>query len=180
MASGPEGIAALGHPGDGRRRGRNEAMEASDISVIVGKEIAPEELAALFGSVGWGEASDGSSEPIRQSLASYPFIAHARDQAGRLVGYASAFSDGAFSTFLGELVVHPEAQRLGVGRKLLAAVEAYAGGVPIYVKTFDDQAEFFRKQGYRTASRPMSILFKVKRTRKDHRPPAAGGEADPV
>src|SRR5512135_1957311 len=70
---------------------RGESMEGSGIGVTVGKEIAPEELAALFGSVGWGEARSYSMDVILLSLASYPFIAHARDQGGRLVGYVSAF-----------------------------------------------------------------------------------------
>jgi len=41
---------------------------------------------------------------VRRSAAAYPFIAYARDPEGRLAGYITAFSDGAFSTFIGDLI----------------------------------------------------------------------------
>ena len=108
-------------------------------------------------SVNWG--SGYSEESVRRSLASYPFIAHARANSGALVGYVSAFSDGAFTTMLGELVVHPESQRKGVGRALLSAVERNYAGVPVYVKPLGLASLFFTACGYREPSVAMQVLF---------------------
>lgn len=109
-------------------------------------------------SVGWG--SDYPEEIVRRSLAAYPFVAYARSESGVLWGYVSAFSDRAFSTMLGELVVHPAAQRKGIGHALLSAVENEFTGVPVYVKPLGDASHFFAACGYRTPAIEMKILFK--------------------
>lgn len=135
-------------------------MANRDIEIVSDRNVAPGEFAELMASVGAGKAEDYSPAAIRRSLVAYPFVAHARDASGRLVGYVSAFCDGAFSTFVGEIAVDPRVQRRGIGRKLLGAVEKYAGGVPVYVLPFADHEEVFLKMGYRRARRPSSVLFK--------------------
>ncbi len=109
-------------------------------------------------SVGWG--SDYSEELVHRSLAAYPFVAHARSESGVLWGYVSAFSDRAFSTMLGELVVHPEAQRKGIGHALLSTVENEFTGVPVYVKPLGEAKHFFAACGYRAPAIEMQVLFK--------------------
>jgi GNAT superfamily N-acetyltransferase len=135
-------------------------MTASRVDIVPSKDIAPEEFAALMAAVGWGDEADYSTVVIQRSLAAYPFIAHARDAKGTLVGYVSAFSDGAFSAFVGELVVDPRVQRQGIGRRLMQAVEGYANGVPVYVHPFVDQEDIFIRLGYGRAQRQASVLFK--------------------
>ncbi len=129
-------------------------------AVRVDKEVTAVEVIGLMAAVGWGVASAYDETSVARSIAAYPFVAHARDGVGRLIGYATAFSDGAFSVFIGELVVHPSARRRGVGSRLLAAIDRYAAGVPIYATPFADGEGFFLRRGYRRAQRPMSVLFK--------------------
>ena len=136
-------------------------MQGEQFAIRVDKEIGPRELAELMGSVGWGDPEGYDEDVIRRSLASYPFVAHARDSAGRLMGYISAFSDGAFSTFIGELVVRPEVQHQGIGTELLSAVEHQYPGVPIYAHSFADNEPFFAERGYRAGRRRQSVLFKI-------------------
>ncbi|MBI2923070.1 MAG: GNAT family N-acetyltransferase [Planctomycetes bacterium] len=135
-------------------------MPAPAIRIVLDKSVTPAEFATLMAAVGAGKAEDYSIPAIERSLAAYPFVAHARDAAGRLVGYVSAFCDGAFSTFVGEIAVHPDRQRQGIGRQLLQAVETYANGVPVYVNPFADHEEAFLRIGYRRARRPSTVLFK--------------------
>jgi GNAT superfamily N-acetyltransferase len=139
---------------------KNKDMTSEQIDIVVGKDITPVEFAALMASVGAGEEAAYFPEVVQRSLAAYPFVAHARRSDGTLVGYVSAFSDGAFSTFVGELAVHPTIQRRGVGRRLMQAVETYANGVPVYVNLFREEETFFGKLGYRPSQRAMSVLFK--------------------
>jgi GNAT superfamily N-acetyltransferase len=127
-------------------------------TIHIDKNISAVEYSALMGAVGWG--SGYSEEIVRRSLNAYPFVAHARSPSGMLVGYVSAFSDRAFSTMLGELVVHPEAQRKGIGRSLLSAVESEFPSVPIYVKPLGPAKHFFLACGYRAPAVEMQVLFK--------------------
>lgn len=133
----------------------------AQVEIHCTKNVSIAEFSYLMAAVGWGNTSDYDATSVSRSLDSYPFIAHARSSDGVLVGYVSAFSDGAFSTFIGEVVVHPEYQSVGVGSMLLAAVEAEYRGVPVYAKPFRDQEGFFLRNGYRQAARPMSVLFKA-------------------
>jgi len=119
--------------------------------------VAPDELSELFRTVGWG------SDPVHvlaKSLRAYPCIVCARDAYGQLIGYVSAFSDGALSTMLGELVVHPNHRRRGVATTLLRAVEEQYPGVPIYVKALGDAKHFFLACGYQVPRAEMTVLFK--------------------
>lgn len=122
------------------------------------KQIAAREYSLLMESVGWG--SDYSDQLVSRSIAAYPFVAHARSETAALLGYVSAFSDRAFSTLIGELVVHPEVGKEGIGRALLTAVEQEFPGVPVYVKPFDTALGFFLACGYRAPAREMRVLFK--------------------
>jgi GNAT superfamily N-acetyltransferase len=126
--------------------------------IFINKEVSTQEFSSLMESVGWG--SDYSEELVQRSLAAYPFVAHARSDSGVLWGYVSAFSDRAFSTMLGELSVHPEAQRKGIGRALLSAVETEFTGVPVYVKPLGEAKHFFVACGYRVPAIEMQVLFK--------------------
>ncbi len=132
-----------------------------EFQIEASKDIRPGEFALLMEAVGYGRAGHYAADHIERSLAAYPFVAHARDIDGRLVGYVSAFSDGAFSTFIGELVVHPAAQRRGVGTALLEAVEAHFAGVPVFIHPFVDVQAFYMARGYRVPARPMAALSKV-------------------
>ncbi len=122
------------------------------------KKIAPEELADLFSSVGWGDETDCCPDLFVRSIVAYPLVAHCRDDKGLLIGYVSAFTDGAFTAFVGELVVRPEYQRMGIGSALISIVVERSRGVPIYGMTFDDTREFFLRNGFSTPKRAVSVL----------------------
>lgn len=130
------------------------------IRIAQDRYVSPTEFADLMAAIGWGDVATYDLTAVQRSISSYPFIATARVDDGSLVGYVSAFSDGAFSVFLGELVVHPAFQRQGVGTQLLQAVESHYAGVPVYVKPFIEQQGFFERNGYSLPSRSMTVLSK--------------------
>lgn len=122
------------------------------------RTVTWQEFAALMSSVGWGNGCDEAS--FLRSSRAYPLIVNARADNGALLGYVSAFSDGAFTTMLGELVVRPDAQGAGIGRALMSAVEAAFPGVPVYVKALGEARRFFEACGYRRPGVEMTVLFK--------------------
>jgi GNAT superfamily N-acetyltransferase len=135
-------------------------MVKNNLQVFTDKNIEPTEFANLMASVGWGTESAYDNQAIERSLSAYPFIAHCRDSAGLLIGYVSAFSDGAFSTFVGELVVRPEFQHNGIGTELLRLVVERYSGIPVYATPFEDGQEFFLERGFRVPKRAMSVVSK--------------------
>ena len=60
---------------------------------------------------------------IARMYAGSPVVITARDE-GRLVGILRGWTDGAFDGYVCDLAVHPEYQRAGIGRELLARCEA--------------------------------------------------------
>lgn len=122
------------------------------------RTVTWQEFAALMASVGWGDGYDEIS--FLRSSGAYPLVVHARSDEGVLLGYVSAFSDGVFTTMLGELVVRPDAQGSGIGRALIGAVEAAFPGTPVYVKALEEATRFFEACGYRRPSREMTVMFK--------------------
>jgi GNAT superfamily N-acetyltransferase len=128
-----------------------------NVQISQDKSVSSVEFGQLMEAVGWG--TDYTDALVQRSLAAYPFIAHARASNGDMVGYVSAFSDGAFSTMLGELVVHPQWQRQGIGRALLQAVEKRYPHVPVYAQPIGIASEFFSACGYRCPSSPVQAMF---------------------
>jgi GNAT superfamily N-acetyltransferase len=131
------------------------------IHVETDRSFSPDEYAELMAAVHWGEASDYTAVSVTAALQAYHFVGHVRDEAGMLVGYLCAFSDGVFATFIGELVVHPSARGNGVGAALLEAVESGWPGVPVFALGFRDARAFFQRQGYSHPPRPMEVLTKL-------------------
>jgi len=133
-------------------------IEMSSFEIFTDRNIAAGELANLMVSVGWGTENDYDAKAIERSLSAYPIIAYCRDSSGLLIGYVSAFTDGAFSTFIGELAVRPTYQRRGIGSALLALVTEKCRGVPIYATPFEDAETFFLDRGFRVPKRLMSVV----------------------
>ncbi len=96
-------------------------MRNNGIHIKSGKDILPQELADLMKST--GQSRFYSENDIEKAIEAYPLTIQARNKAGRLIAYLSAFSDGVFSTVISKLLVHPDYQRLGTGATLLKQVE---------------------------------------------------------
>lgn len=115
------------------------------------------ELAQRLELAGWGV---NALDELESSIAAYTETVCARAFDGLLVGYVSVFSDGVFTTMFGEVVVHPEFQRQGIGRAVFQAVERRFPRTPMYVKTLGESQAFFEALGFKSSTQPLSIWFK--------------------
>jgi GNAT superfamily N-acetyltransferase len=107
---------------------------------------------ALFREIGMTRIADDAPPTVEQ-LAAAPAVLVAVDGDGELVGYARIeVVDG--QTHLGQLSVHPDHGRQGIGTALLDAVADWArerGDMGITLTTFRDvpfNAPLYRKRGY--------------------------------
>lgn len=123
------------------------------------RTVTASEFADLTDAAGWSGNEDAAA--FQRSYAAYPLVVHARDADGRIVGYVSAFSDGAYSTMLGEVLVRRDAQGHGIGRAMMERVEQEWPGVPVYVKAMGDATHFFQACGYKKPRVEMTVLFKL-------------------
>lgn len=84
-----------------------------------------EELTELYGSVGWS-AYTKTPERLIPMLEGSRYLYTAREATtegmGRLIGLVRAVGDGQSIAYIQDLLVHPHAQRQGVGSALLKRV----------------------------------------------------------
>jgi len=116
-----------------------------------------QEVHELFLAVGWVAER---VQTIRKSLSAYPCKICARNAEGALVGYCSVFSDEVMTTMLGELIVHPQHRRAGVGAGLVRSVETRHPNAPIYIKALGESRHFYAKLGFKTPRAEMTVMFK--------------------
>jgi GNAT superfamily N-acetyltransferase len=132
-------------PSKYRRRVTSEAVIIEELALV---DIG--EVAALYRSVGWTVYADDPVDLEAALLGSSRVVTARRD--GRLVGLARVISDGASICYLQDVLVHPDAQREGVGRRLVQAVLEPYGAVRQKVLLTDDeprQRAFYESLGYR-------------------------------
>lgn len=93
--------------------------------LTTGEIPGDDELRELYDSVGWSTYT-GDIPTLRRGLEGSARVVTGRD-AGVLVGMARIVSDGATIAYLQDVLVHPRAQRTGLGRRLVeAAFEPYS------------------------------------------------------
>ncbi len=121
------------------------------IELVSHPDLSEDELVGLYDAVGWtaytkGEARTQLADAVRNST----YVVAARDD-GRLVGLARVLTDGVAICYLQDILVDPDQQRTGVGRRLLEhCLDRYAD-VRMHVLMTDDepkQRAFYQSLGY--------------------------------
>ena len=107
------------------------------------------QLAELYRSVGW---NDRASEPerIAEAVRNSLWIVTAWE-SGKLVGFCRAFSDGAFTAYVGDVLVNPTHQGRGVGRELVRRLMADRDRIAFVLKAAPPVQPFYAKLGFAPA-----------------------------
>jgi len=113
------------------------------------EKVRPKELMKLWASVEWSGEDDYAPQTVKAAIRNTTLLISARNQYGELIGIARVMSDGYFSTWLAELIVHPDYQSLGVGKVLVKAVKDYYADTSIVLETFPWNRKFFKKCGFK-------------------------------
>jgi len=83
--------------------------------------LTPEEFNGLRAAVGFGVIE---SQLTAKGLEHSAFIVCIRD-AGKAIGMARIITDYGYTVYIADVIVHPDYQGKGIGRKMMTRVMAY-------------------------------------------------------
>ncbi len=109
-------------------------------------ELSPDSLERLFLSVGW--ESGKYPEKLSLSMKNYKSVFTAWD-GKKLIGLVSAMDDGVLTAYVHYLLVDPDYQKHGIGRKLMEMVkERYVDYKKICLIAESDAIKFYETCGF--------------------------------
>lgn len=127
------------------------------VTVTLGDAIETGEVVDLYRANNWS-AADKPAQLLAALRESHSLVTARAD--GRLVGLGNAISDGHLVVYYPHLLVHPEFQNSGVGRKLMCVLSKQYEGFHQQMLTADgDAVAFYERLGFERAGQttPMWI-----------------------
>ncbi len=94
------------------------------IDYKINGEATADEVIELYVAAGLKRPTE--TERMARMLAGSNLIVTAREN-GKLVGIARSITDGAWSTYLADLAVDPNAQKTGIGKRLVELTKEAVG-----------------------------------------------------
>ena len=128
-----------------------------EIDIKINDVIEEREVIELYRSNNWSSAE--KPEQLLPALRNSHSLITAR-VSGSLVGIANAISDGHLVVYYPHMLVHPDYQRQGIGRKMVEALNSIYGHFHQQMLTADgDAIEFYKSVGFVRAGKtePMWI-----------------------
>lgn len=126
-----------------------------DLRIKLDESIGDSEVIALYRANEWS-----SSEKPAQLLAALRnshSLVTARD-GERLIGLGNAISDGHLVVYYPHMLVHPEYQGKGVGRKMMQALQSRYASFHQQMLVADGKAiEFYSALGFERAGKTQSM-----------------------
>ena len=110
------------------------------------KDFSEEELKDLFLSVDWSSGNYPDKLVIAMRNSSSVFTAWDGD---KLVGLANVLDDGIMTAYVHYLLITPEYQHIGIGKKLVEMIsESYKDYLRIVLIAYDEGIEFYKHCGF--------------------------------
>lgn len=128
-----------------------------DITYKATHDFKVEELQALFLSVEW--SSGHYPEKLVIAMKNFETVYTAWD-GDKLVGLICAMDDGIMTAYVHYLLVNPDYQNLGIGKRLVEKIkEAYREYLRIALIAYNDEIGFYKSCGFQAApnASPMFI-----------------------
>lgn len=113
------------------------------------------EVAKLFIECGWGQKY--SQQSANEILSNNSLVIFAKDVNGKLVGILRILNEGAFSSNIMDIVVHPKHSSEVITNKMVAALKKQFKGRRIYVQEMQESNNyFFINRGFKLRSQVQS------------------------
>lgn len=100
-------------------------------------------------------------ELLAQQVKGARWVVQAHD-GPRLVGFCRAISDGVSNAYVSSVMVHPEFQRRGIGREMLAQLVSGRDGIKFVLHTRKEATGFYAAVGFAPAT---DIMIRDRRSR---------------
>lgn len=124
-------------------------MARLDITISSDKDLLkPQEVADLYIELGWGTEKKYSAERMKRSLKNCDIVIFARNGGGELIGIMRVLTDYAIETKILDMIIAPEYQRQGIGKKMMKKIASLAKGTSIYCETEKKNFHFVQGCGY--------------------------------
>jgi predicted N-acetyltransferase YhbS len=130
-------------------------MDAMDLRVKLDDSIGDGEVIALYRANQWSSAEKPAQ--LLAALRNSHSLVTARN-GERLIGLGNAISDGHLVVYYPHMLVHPEYQGKGVGRKMMQALQSRYAGFHQQMLVADGRAiDFYSALGFERAEKTQSM-----------------------
>jgi len=127
-------------------------MDSSAYTLKVGHELPLDQLVDLYNSVDWLAYTTEEQRPKLQEAIRNSTYVVTMWSGEKMVGLARCISDDVSICYIQDILIHPDYQRHGIGRKLLLNCFERFAHVRIQVLLTDDeerQLKFYESLGYK-------------------------------
>lgn len=139
-------------------------MDIDPITLRTGHGIPFEQLVDLYNSVNWLAYTTGEAElKLQDAIRNSTYVVSAWS-GNTLVGLARCLSDDVSICYLQDILIRPEYQQMGIGRRLLSDCLERFAHVRMQVLMTDDeerQKKFYESLRYRNTKDLKGITFNV-------------------
>jgi len=126
-----------------------------DIQISLTDQINDDEVLAIYKANQWSSAE--KPDQLLSALRGSHSLVTARI-SGKLVGIGNAISDGHLVVYYPHMLVHPEYQRNGIGKKMIEAMQSKYSNFHQQMLTADgDAIEFYKAVGFVKAGKTQSM-----------------------
>lgn len=126
-----------------------------DITIDMSDSIDSGEVVALYKANNWSAAN--KPDKLLNALRSSHSLVTART-SGKLIGLGNAISDNFMVVYYPHLLVYPEYQRQGLGKKMMNALQEKYSGFHQQMLTADSNAiQFYKALGFEKAGNTESM-----------------------
>ncbi|MCU7840240.1 MAG: GNAT family N-acetyltransferase [Candidatus Thiodiazotropha sp. (ex Troendleina suluensis)] len=126
-----------------------------EVLISVSDSISEDEVIDIYKAIKWTSA--GKPKELLAALNNSHTLVTARI-AGKLVGLGNAISDGHLVVYYPHMLVHPDHQGMGLGRKMMEAMLSIYSGFHQQMLTADGKAvKFYQALGFERAGKTESM-----------------------
>lgn len=127
-------------------------MDSTSIDLKTSSDLPFDKVIDLYNEVGWLAYTNAEQRPkLQEAIRNSTYVVTAWYE-DKLVGLARCLSDNVSICYLQDILIHPDYQRLGIGRKLLLNCLTHFAHVRMQVLMTDDeegQKKFYESLGYK-------------------------------